>query len=202
MAYEAYVKLVSGRRFRPVLDLDAERARSVQSWVLWEKCLRGLGGAGRQDLDRGVHVVYSRERELCRCALMAGLYDRGGVHVVRRRFKGTGSAPRLPCCIPRSCAFPKSPLYSGFRVFRVFRAPPPPPTPPRARPAAYSVKKSSPRCAGKAPNPQRLSKLRGFDIDLNIDLVSTWCTGPPPVRPPGVLMRPCCLPLSQRCFRS
>ena len=39
------------------------------------------------------------------------------------------SAPRLPCCIPRSCAFPKSPLYSGFRVFRVFRAPPPPHTP-------------------------------------------------------------------------
>jgi hypothetical protein len=29
------------------------------------------------DLDRGVHVVYSRERELRRCTLMAGHYDPG-----------------------------------------------------------------------------------------------------------------------------
>ena len=35
---------------------------------------------------------------------------------------GLGSAPRLPCCIPRSCGFPKGPLYPGFRVFRVFQA--------------------------------------------------------------------------------
>jgi hypothetical protein len=41
------------------------------------------------DLDRGVHVVYSRERELRRCTLMAGHYDPGGVHAVRRRCKGT-----------------------------------------------------------------------------------------------------------------
>jgi hypothetical protein len=32
MAYEAHVKPVSGRRFRPVLGLGAGCARSVQSW--------------------------------------------------------------------------------------------------------------------------------------------------------------------------
>jgi hypothetical protein len=63
--------------------------------------------------------------------------------------EGQVSAPRLLCCIPRSCAFPNSPLYSGFRVFHVFRAPPPPPLPPPVPPSRVFRKKTLPAAQGE-----------------------------------------------------
>jgi hypothetical protein len=106
IVYEAYVRPVSGRRFRPVLDLGAESARSVQPWgELFTRPMWGspaVGGSSARsliDLDRGVHVLCSRGGVLRRCTLIAVHYDPGSVHVgvVRRRSKGTG-CPFVLCC--------------------------------------------------------------------------------------------------------
>jgi hypothetical protein len=68
--------------------------------------------------------------------------------------------------------------------------------PPRSPPAAYSVKKAlSPRKPPGAPGYRWLqlvdlySRLSTRTRVLDLDLVA----GSPPVRPPGVLMRPCCV---------
>jgi hypothetical protein len=117
------------------------------------------------------------------------------------------SAPRLPCCIPWSCAFPKAPLYSGFRVFRVCLAPPPPrlPPPPPPQPRIPLKKKRlSLLRRERDPHPPGLSKfIEGMrelvdlgsrlGIRIDIALVYGLTTGETSRRSDA---SSCCLPLS------